>query len=153
MKRVEVHRCPSLSHQQPHPNRTPYKAYKQTSIYLLKTLTSCHSNHTKKAIPFSLFLRIRHIRSPDTFFDQRSRELIDYLTKCGYSRTLLQRDGSLNSTSRNLSPEKQKSAKTDRTPLVISLTLRFLNYHLLLTSIPLSFQLLPNAKSLTLTHQ
>ena len=31
-KRVEVHRCPSLSHQQPHVNRTPYKAHKQTSI-------------------------------------------------------------------------------------------------------------------------
>ena len=39
--------------------------------YLLKT--SCHPNHTKTAIPFSLFLRIRSICSTDTFFDQRSR--------------------------------------------------------------------------------
>ena len=46
--------------------------------YLLKT--SCHTNHTKKAIPFSLFLRIRRICSNDTFFDQRSRELFEYLT-------------------------------------------------------------------------
>ena len=44
--------------------------------YLLKT--SSHPNHTKKAIPFSLFLRIRRICSTDTFFDQRSRELIEY---------------------------------------------------------------------------
>ena len=47
---------------------------------LLKT--SCHPNHTKKAIPFSLFLRIRRICSTDTFFDQRSQELIEYLFFC-----------------------------------------------------------------------
>ena len=66
---------------------------KQISIqnqYLLKT--SCHPNHTKKANPFSLSLRIRRICSTDTFFDQRSRELIEYLIKRGYSRTSLQRD-------------------------------------------------------------
>ena len=50
--------------------------------YLLKT--SCHPNHTEKAIPFSLFLRIRRICSTDTFFDQRSRRLIEYLIKRGY---------------------------------------------------------------------
>ena len=55
--------------------------------YLFKT--SCHPNHTKKAIPFSLFLRIRRICSTETFFDQRSRELIEYLTKRGYNRTSL----------------------------------------------------------------
>ena len=58
--------------------------------YLLKT--SCHPNHTKKAILCSLFLRIRRICSTDAFFDQRSRELIEYLIKRGYSRTSLQRD-------------------------------------------------------------
>ena len=50
--------------------------------YLLKT--SCHPNHTKKVIPFSLFLRIRRLCSTETFFDQRSRELIEYLIKRGY---------------------------------------------------------------------
>ena len=49
--------------------------------YLLKT--SCHPNHTKKAILFSLFLRIRRIYSTASVFDQRSRELIEYLIKCG----------------------------------------------------------------------
>ena len=58
--------------------------------YLLKT--SCHPNHTKKAIPFNLFLRIGRICSTDTFFDQRGRELIECLIKRGYSRTSLQRD-------------------------------------------------------------
>ena len=89
--------------------------------YLLKT--SCHPNHTKKAIPSSLFLRIRRICSTETFFDQRSRELIEHLTERGYSRTSLQRDANrVRSIPRHatLQPQEQKSAKTDRTPFVTS---------------------------------
>ena len=89
--------------------------------YLLKT--TCHPNHTKKAIPFSLFLRIRRICSTGTFFDQRSRELIEYLTKHGYSRTSLQRHANrVRSIPRHATPQPQeeKSAKTDRTPFVTS---------------------------------
>ena len=89
--------------------------------YLLKT--SCHPNHTKKAIPFSLFLRIRRICSTKTFFAQRSREPIEYHTKRGYSRTSLQRDANrVRSIPRHatLQPQEQKSAKTGRTPFVTS---------------------------------
>ena len=46
--------------------------------------------HLRSPSPFSLFLRIRPICSTDTFFDQRSRELIEYLTKRGYSRNPLE---------------------------------------------------------------
>ena len=77
----------------------------------------------QKAIPFSLFLRIRRICSTDNFFDQRSREHIEYLTKRGYSRTSLQRDANrVRSITRHatLQPQEQKSAKTDRTPFVTS---------------------------------
>ena len=77
----------------------------------------------QKTIPLSLFLRIRRICSSDTFFDQRSRELIEYLTKRGYSRTSLQRDANcVRSMPRHasLQPQEQKSAKTDRTPFVTS---------------------------------
>ena len=42
--------------------------------YLLKS--SCHPNHTKRTIPFSLALRLRRICSTDTFFDQRCKELL-----------------------------------------------------------------------------
>ena len=89
--------------------------------YLLKT--SCHPNHTKKAIPFSFFLRIRRTCSIDIFFDQRSRELIKYLTKRGYSLTSLQRDvNRVRSIPRHatLQPQEQKSAKTDWTPFLTS---------------------------------
>ena len=91
--------------------------------YLLKT--SSHPNHTKKAIPFNFFLRIRRICSTDAFLDQRSRELIEYLTKRGYSysRTSLQRDTNrVRSIPRHatLQPQEQKSAKTDRTPFLTS---------------------------------
>ena len=56
--------------------------------YLLKS--SCHPNHTKKTIPFSL-LRISCICSTDHFFDQRSKELVNYLMKRGYDRPSVQR--------------------------------------------------------------
>ena len=59
----------------------------------------------------------------DTFFDQRSRELIEYLTKRGYNRTSLQRDANrVRSIPRHatLQPQEQKSAKTDRTSFVTS---------------------------------
>ena len=52
------------------------------------------------------------------FFHQRSRDLIEYLTKRGYSRTSLQRDANrVRSIPRHatLQPLEQKSAKTDRT--------------------------------------
>ena len=68
----------------------------------------------QKAIPFSLFLRIRRICSTDTFFDQRSRELIEYLTKRGYSRTSLQRDAN------RVRSIPRHATQTDRTPFVTS---------------------------------
>ena len=57
------------------------------------------------------------------FFDQRSRELIEYLIKRGYSRTSLQRDANrVRSIPRyaTLQPQEKKSAKTDRTRFVTS---------------------------------
>ena len=38
----------------------------------------------KKAIPYSLALRLRRICSKDDFFKHRSAELLSYLTKRGY---------------------------------------------------------------------
>ena len=102
---------------------------KQISIQSPLTNINTSSKHRatqttpKKAIPFSLFLRIRRICSADTFFDQRSRELIEYLTKRGYSRTSLQRDANrVRPIPRHatLQPQEQKSAETDRTPFVTS---------------------------------
>ena len=102
---------------------------KQISIQSPQTNINTSSKHRatqttpKKAIPFSLFLRIRRICSTDTFFDQRSRELIQYLVKRGYSRTSLQRDANrVRSIPRHatLQPQGKKSAKTDRTPFVTS---------------------------------
>ena len=68
-------------------------------------------------------VNIRRICSTDTFFDQRSRELIEYLVKRGYSRSSLQRDANrVRSIPRHatLQPQEKKSAKTDRTPFVTS---------------------------------
>ena len=109
-------RCPSSSHQQAHPKRSPYKAHIQPSIPPKNIVPpKPHQN----AIPFGLLLRIRRRCSTYTFFDQQSRELIEYLTKRGYSRSSLKRDANrARSITRHatLQSPEQKSAKTDRTP-------------------------------------
>ena len=58
--------------------------------YLL--ISSCHPNHTKRTIPFSLALRLRRICSTDTFFDQGCKELIAYLVKRGYNQSFLTKE-------------------------------------------------------------
>ena len=57
------------------------QAYRQTPVFtpLLKSSLSY-----KKAIPYSLALRLRRICSKDEFFEHRSAELLSYLTKRGY---------------------------------------------------------------------
>ena len=56
--------------------------------YLLHS--SCHPIHTKRAIPFSLALRLHHICSTNETFTLRTDELIEYLHKRGYNRCFLQ---------------------------------------------------------------
>ena len=51
--------------------------------------SSCHPRHTKKAIPFSLALRIRRICSTDINFELRIDELKTYLIARGYHSTFL----------------------------------------------------------------
>ena len=46
--------------------------------------SSCHPQHAKRAIPFSLALWLRRICSSDETFKQRSDELKSYLNKRGY---------------------------------------------------------------------
>ena len=50
---------------------------------------SCHPLHTKKAIPFSLALRLRRICSTDATFNTRAAQLTTYLLKRGYSRNVV----------------------------------------------------------------
>ena len=50
--------------------------------YLL--ISSCHPQHTKRSIPYSLALRLRRICSNDDNYIMRTTELIDYLVRRGY---------------------------------------------------------------------
>ena len=47
--------------------------------------SSCHPHHLKKAIPFSLALRLRRIYSTDAKFKHRINELKTYLLARGYN--------------------------------------------------------------------
>ena len=52
--------------------------------------SSCHPQNTKKAIPFSLALRLRRICSSDeTFINTRTARLATYLLKRGYKRNFV----------------------------------------------------------------
>ena len=52
--------------------------------------SSCHPHHTKKAIPFSLALRLRRICSTDAKFKHRINELKTYLLARGYNYNFLE---------------------------------------------------------------
>ena len=58
--------------------------------YLLHS--SRHPHHTKRAIPFSLFLRLRRICSSNETFTLRTNELKKYLNKRGYNLSFLNRE-------------------------------------------------------------
>ena len=58
--------------------------------YLLQS--SCHPRHTKRAIPFSLALRLRRICSSDETFKLRTNELRTYLNKRGYNLSFLNQE-------------------------------------------------------------
>ena len=58
--------------------------------YLLQS--SCHPPYTKRAIPFSLALRLRLICSSDESFTLRANELIKYLNDRGYNLSFLKKE-------------------------------------------------------------
>ena len=58
--------------------------------YLLHS--SCHPLHIKRAIPFSLALRLRRICSSDETFTVRTNELIQYLNNRGYNLSFLKHE-------------------------------------------------------------
>ena len=85
---------------------------------------SCHLIHTKRAIPFSLALRLRRICSTNETFTLRTNELIDYLHKRGYNRYFLQREiQRVNNITRTeaLTPlDTSTLDKSERVPFVIT---------------------------------
>ena len=63
----------------------------ETDLYCKPTDThqylhkgSCHPWHTKKAIPYGQALKIRRICSEDGNFQERSEDLVGWLTNRGY---------------------------------------------------------------------
>ena len=56
--------------------------------YVHIVVSSCHPQHTKRAITFSLALRLRRICSNPDNFKLRTNELHDYLANRGYDKNL-----------------------------------------------------------------
>ena len=89
--------------------------------YLLQS--SCHPLHTKRAIPFSLALRLRRICSSDESFTLRANELIQYLNDSGYNLSFLRKEiQRVHAITRNetLKPSQTTTSQPSRVPLVIT---------------------------------
>ena len=59
---------------------------KSTDTHQYMLSSSCHPNHIKRSIPYSLALRIHHICSIDDNFKQCTNELLEFLCLCGHKR-------------------------------------------------------------------
>ncbi len=101
--------------------------YKPTDShsYLLYSYTqlSSHSNHTKRSIPFSQFLRLRRLCSEDEDFHTKSLEMRDFFVQRGYPNSLL--DTAFSKASQIPRSETLTNPMTDVTennqiPLVLS---------------------------------
>ena len=148
-------RCPSSSHQQPHRNRSPYKAHRQISIppqnivppkphqkkpshsasssesvaYVLPTLSLTNEAENSSSTLSNVVIAATHYKEMQIAFAQF------HVTQ------------PFNRKKRN--PPRLIEHPLSHDPS----TLRYLKYHLLSTSIPLSFNPLPTAKKPSLTHQ
>jgi hypothetical protein len=64
--------------------------YKATDSKTYLPFNSCHPKHTKISIPFSLARRLRTIISDEKTFQKRTDELLGYLNKQNYPKSLIQ---------------------------------------------------------------
>ena len=84
--------------------------------------SSCHPYHTKKAIPYSLALRLRRICSTDEAFNNRCNELTEYLVKRGYKHDFIRRQIKRATDIPRITalrPSKKRS-NCDRVPFVLT---------------------------------
>ena len=128
----------------------------QTNINTSSKHRATYPNHTKKAIPFSFFLRIRCIYVLPTLSLTNEAETSSggYLTKRGYNRNSLHYIlGCEIYVTQPFNRRNRNPPRLTEHPLSHPSTLRYLKYHLLSSSIPLSFNPLPTAKKPSLTHQ
>ena len=83
--------------------------------------SSCHPQHTKTAIPFSLALRLRRICSTDAKFTLRLNELRTYLLARGYGNTFLDSQFKrATNISRTEALRTNRHDSTDRLPFVVT---------------------------------
>ena len=114
--------------------------------YLLQS--SCHPLHTKRAIPFSLALRLRRICSSDESFTLRANELIQYLNDCGYNLSFLRKEiQRVHAITRNetLKPSQSTTRQPSRVPLVITYNPALRSISTIIQDILKSFHLPQNA--------
>ena len=122
--------------------------------YLLKT--SCHPNHTKKAIPFSPFSESAAYVLPTlslTNEDENSSSTLSNVVIVAPHYKEMRIAFAQFHVTQSFNRRKKNPPRLTEHPLSHPSTLRYLKYHSLSTSIPLSFNPLPTAKKPSLTHQ
>ena len=94
---------------------------KPTDKQQYSLVSSCHPQHAKRAIPFSLALRLRRICSNPDNYKLRTNELTDYLANRGYDKTFLKMQiQGASDILRTDALTKNPKTQTETTPFVIT---------------------------------
>lgn len=64
--------------------------YKPSDLHSLLLYLSLHPSHAKNFIPFSQFLRIRHLGSDDSDFSTNQRQCASFIDRRGYPVSVVQ---------------------------------------------------------------
>ena len=64
--------------------------YKTTDSHSYLLYSSSHPSHVKNSIPYSQFLRLRHLCSDDSDFSLKSEEMCNFFNKRGYPASVVQ---------------------------------------------------------------
>ena len=87
--------------------------YEPTDSHSYLLYSFSHPNHTKRSIPFSQSLRLRHLCSEDEDLHTKSLEMRDFFVQCGYPTSLL--DTAFSKTSQTLT-----NPENNQIPLVLT---------------------------------
>ena len=102
-----------------------------TNLLTPIAIFSSHPSHTKQAIPFSQFLRLRRLCSEDEDFQSKSLEMREFFVQRGYPTSLLDtafsKASQIPRSETTLSNSVINVTDHNKTPLVLTLK----NFHIL----------------------
>ena len=95
--------------------------YKPTDCHNYLLHSSSHPQHVKNAIPFSQFLRLRHLCSDDTDFNNKCEEMCQFFQKRAYpDSTVTTGKHCAQEIDRETALQTSQNEETDRIPFTLT---------------------------------